>query len=53
MFNQLKRLYDGGRLDAAGIARAVAQGWITQEDADKITGKAAAPSTTKDGTGGV
>ena len=38
MLQRLIALYDSGRIDAAGIAAAVARGWITQEQADGITG---------------
>ncbi len=36
MFERLKRLYDAGKLDAAGIQNAVAKGWITAEQAQLI-----------------
>ncbi len=36
MFERIKRLYDAGKLDAAGVWNAVAKGWITQEQAQLI-----------------
>ena len=39
MFERLKRLYKEGKLDKTGIENAVAKGWITQEQADEITGE--------------
>lgn len=36
MFERIKRLYDTGKLDAAGVWNAVAKGWITQEQAQII-----------------
>lgn len=37
MFERLKRLYAGGRIDAAAVERAVVMGWITQEQGEEIT----------------
>lgn len=36
MFERLKRLYNAGKLDEAGIRNAVAKGWLTQEQAEEI-----------------
>ena len=36
MFENLKRLYDAGRLTVQGIQSAVAKGWITAEQAEEI-----------------
>jgi len=36
MFERLQALYADGRLDAAGLDRAVARGWITAEQAADI-----------------
>ena len=36
MFERLKRLYDTGKLDEAGIQNAVLKGWITAEQAQEI-----------------
>ncbi|MEG2120379.1 MAG: XkdX family protein [Pseudoflavonifractor sp.] len=38
MFETLKRLYDAGRLDSAGLDRAVKIGWITPAQAQEIQG---------------
>ncbi len=38
MFDRLKALYDTGRLTDAQLAAAVTRGWITQDQADQITG---------------
>lgn len=38
MFERLRALYEAGKLDDAGLANAVARGWITQADADLIMG---------------
>lgn len=40
MFERLKRLYGAGRIDTAAMARAVALGWITEDQAAEITGAA-------------
>ena len=36
MFENLKRLYDAGRLTAQGLQSAVARKWITAEQAEEI-----------------
>lgn len=36
MFDRLLALYRSGRLDDAGLAAAVARGWISREEADTI-----------------
>lgn len=36
MFETLKRLYGDGRIDNAELARAVAMGWITEEQKGEI-----------------
>lgn len=36
MFERIKRLYEEGRIDAAGVWRAVDKGWITREEAELI-----------------
>ena len=36
MYDNVKRLYDSGRLTAAGVHNAVARGWITAEQAREI-----------------
>ena len=38
MFERLKRLYEAGKIDEAGIHRAVENGWITPEQAAEIIG---------------
>lgn len=38
MYDRLAALYAAGRIDATGIATAVTRGWITQAQADQITG---------------
>ena len=38
MFERLRALYAAGKLDDAGLAGAVARGWITQAEADVILG---------------
>lgn len=38
MYERLKRLYNTGQLDVAGLQRAVGLGWITQEQAEEIMG---------------
>jgi len=32
MFERLKRLYNEGKIDEAGLSAAVAKGWITEEE---------------------
>ncbi|WP_082989695.1 XkdX family protein [Christensenella intestinihominis] len=39
MFETLKRLYQGGRLDKAGLQGAVDMGWITGEQMNEIMGE--------------
>ena len=41
MFERLKRLFDAGHLDAAGIENAVKKVWITEEQAAEIIGDTA------------
>ena len=41
MFLRLKRLYEAGRLTADGIAAAVQRGWISETQAQEITGEEA------------
>ena len=36
MFETLQRLYGDGRIDNAELARAVAMGWITEEQKGEI-----------------
>lgn len=36
MFETLKRLYGAGKLDEAGLERAVVKGWITEAQAEEI-----------------
>ena len=36
MFERIEALYKAGKLDAVGVEKAVARGWITQEQADQI-----------------
>ncbi|MFS1511762.1 XkdX family protein [Chengkuizengella sp. SCS-71B] len=38
MFQTLKRLYDAGRLNEAGLQNAVNKGWITQAQFNLIKG---------------
>lgn len=38
MFERMKRLFDNGSLNADGLKRAVAFGWITAEQFAEITG---------------
>lgn len=33
MFETVKRLYQSGKLTAAGVQRAVEKGWITRDEA--------------------
>lgn len=39
MYNTLKRLYQSGKLDEAGLENAVTKGWITEEQKKEIMGK--------------
>lgn len=36
MYNTLKRLYQAGKLDEAGLESAVTKGWITEEQKKEI-----------------
>lgn len=36
MFERLKRLYNEGRIDEAGLENAVKKGWITEEEKQLI-----------------
>ena len=36
MFERLKRLYESGQIDQKGVEKAVAKGWISQEQAAEI-----------------
>lgn len=38
MFNRLERLYHEGRINVDSLANAVSRNWITQDEADIITG---------------
>lgn len=38
MYNYLKKLYNEGKLSAAGIENAVTKGWITEEEKNAIIG---------------
>lgn len=38
MFDMLNRLYNEGKLTAAGLDNAVKKGWITQQQATEIKG---------------
>jgi len=38
MFERLTELYRAGRLDDAGLDRAVERGWISEAQADAIRG---------------
>ena len=40
MYARLKRLYKAGRLDKAGLQKAVNLGWITEDEFKEITGEA-------------
>lgn len=40
MYARLKRLYKAGRLDKAGLQKAVEKGWISEEEYQEITGEA-------------
>lgn len=48
MFERLKALYLAGRLDDAGLDRAVARGWITAEQAEAIRTPPEVPAPTAD-----
>lgn len=39
MYNTLKRLYQAGKLDEAGLENAVTKGWITEEQKREIMSK--------------
>ena len=39
MFETVKRLYQSGKLTAAGVQRAVEKGWITEAQAHDILTK--------------
>lgn len=39
MLETIKRLYQSGKLNTAGLDNAVIKGWITQEQADEIKGE--------------
>lgn len=39
MFETIKRLYDNGALNDAGVRNAVVKGWITGEQYTEITGE--------------
>ena len=41
MYERLKAMHADGRLDAAGLDRAVTRGWITAAQRDEILGGAA------------
>lgn len=36
MFETLKRLYDSGRINEAGLSNAVSKRWITQDEMNLI-----------------
>ncbi len=36
MFERLKRLYKEGKIDEAGLKKAVSYGWITKEQMEEI-----------------
>lgn len=38
MYTTIKRLYDEGKLNEAGVENAVTKGYITREQADEILG---------------
>lgn len=38
MYETIKRLYEAGQLSKSGVEAAVQKGWITQEQADALTG---------------
>ena len=39
MFERLKRLYNEGKIDEAGLQAAVEKGWITAEQKAEIIGE--------------
>lgn len=39
MFERLKRLYNEGKIDEAGLQVAVEKGWITAEEKAQIIGE--------------
>lgn len=41
MFDRLKRLYDDGRINRAGLMSAVAKGWLTEDEFLEIVGNEA------------
>lgn len=41
MFETIKRLYQAGKLSAAGVHAAARRGWITEAQASEITGEPA------------
>ena len=40
MFERLKRLYEDGKINEAGLQNAVRKGWITQAEMNGILGEA-------------
>ena len=40
MFERLKRLYEDGKINEAGLQNAVRKGWITQAEMNEILGEA-------------
>ena len=38
LYDRIKKLYDEGKLDEAGLDNAVAKGWITAEEKALIMG---------------
>lgn len=38
MFETVKRLYLSGKLSVIGVENAVAKGWISREEADRLIG---------------
>lgn len=38
MFERIKELFVSGRLSEAGLNKAVAKGWITEAEAEEISG---------------
>lgn len=39
MFERLKRLYEQGKIDKAGLKKAIEYGWITEEQMKEIIGE--------------
>ncbi len=39
MYERIKKLYDNGKLDKAGVRNAVVRGWISPEQYKDITGE--------------